>query len=98
MENKVNLDLSTDTFPRKTLNGSSFEQLLKDVNAIVVNFQKLEHTLLRAYPHPRDYRSDDDYQKANAQHEQHLKVIQELQELYVKKWIHINDECERKTR
>ncbi len=93
MENS--LDLSTGTFPRKTLNGSNFEQVLKDLDAVVINFQKLEHTLINAYPHPRDYRSDEDYERANAQHEQHLKAIKDLHNFYMKKLMHIYDESQK---
>ena len=93
-----NLNLSTDTFPRKILNGSSFDQLFKDVDAVVINLQKLEHTLLQVYPHPRDYPLNEDYQKANAQHEQHLKAVQDLHEFYMKKQMHIHDENQTQKR
>lgn len=91
------MNLSKDTFPIKTLNGSSFEHMAKDVQEVVSALEKAQEELAAASPHPRDYQIGQmEYTTVRQQHKEHQKVLSDLLDFYVAKRNHCLDRMGRK--
>jgi hypothetical protein len=87
MEKQIKLDLSKATFPLKTLNGSSFDQMKDALAELHIAIGKAKEQLRSCAPHPRDYPVEGTYQKAIAQHDQHYGLLNDLEDFYIDKAI-----------
>ena len=88
MEKQITLDLSKETFPLKTLNGSSFDAMKEGLSELRIAMGKAGILLQACAPHPRDYPVEGTYEKALLQYQQHLDLLSDLETFYTDKMLH----------
>ena len=82
-----------DTFPVRTLAGSSMKHLTEDLTALRQYLEGAINKLIQATPHPRDYIHDEEKYKAARQvHDVHLMALKGMRRFYQEKEIHCHDQ------
>lgn len=82
-----------DTFPVRTLAGSSMKHLTEDLTALRQHLEGVLNKIVQVTPHPRDYIHDTEkYQAARAIHDIHVDSVKAMLGFYREKEEHCHDQ------
>lgn len=81
----------TNIKPFVNMNGSSKDDLRYQNMNVYHQLGNVRDMMAQATPHGRDYRNDEDYRKARAEHDANWKLIAEMMDRYEATIVHIID-------
>lgn len=80
------------TPPNVNINGTSQDDLVKQVSDVANALRSLKEAMLKATPHGRDYYDPEMARKARNEHSERLKAILEMESAYTQLAIDIFDQ------
>ncbi len=83
-----------DSFPKRSLSGSSMQQLAQDLQEVVTKLEEAKTEMVNAQPHPRDYIHEGagTLEFALNEHKGQLKALDDLISFYEQKRNHCLDQ------
>lgn len=91
----MELNLSLESFPNKTLVGSDFPTLASELQEVILHLEGTKRALQLAAPHPRDYaleKNEWKFHVAQQQNTQHIQLVDALITFYELKRDHCIDQ------